>query len=67
MPKLGKRKKIVIVAIHLPKYERNSKKINTGNLATWLPKFRKFWGPQGERISGQRRENLVKIGCGCFW
>ena len=32
-----------------------------------LPKFRKIWGPQEERISGGRRENLVKIGCDCFW
>ena len=38
------------MAIQLPKYERNSEKRNTGNLATWFPKFRKFWGPQGERI-----------------
>ena len=32
-----------------------------------LPKFRKIWGPQEERISGGRRENLVKIGFDCFW
>ena len=25
-----------------------------------LPKFRN-WGPQGERVSGRRRENLVVI------
>ena len=43
------------------------KEIVKRNSATWLPKFRKFWDPQGERISGGRRENLVKIGCGCFW
>ena len=36
------------------------------NSTTWMLKFRKFWGPQGERISGGRRENLVKIVSGVF-
>ena len=60
--KIRRGKKFAIVAIQLPKYERNSKKRNL----EFQQKFRKFWGPQGERISGGRRENLVKIGCDCF-
>ena len=47
----------------MPKYERNSEKRNTGDLA-WLSKFRKFLGR--ERIGGGRKENLEKIDCECF-
>ena len=40
--KIRREKKFVIVAIHLLKYERNSEKLNMGNSATWLLKFRNF-------------------------
>ena len=62
LSKLGERKNLQLWQFSC----RNMKERVKRNSTTWMLKFRKFWGPQGERISGGRRENLVKIGFGCF-